>query len=284
MFCEAGFYVNYQNKTVFNVYIYSREKDLDIICYCSKDNMNTEEIRNNINKSNRAKIIRDLENCDRRKGRISDFSFFYEKGRLLVELSRIENTEDNRKKALECFNKALEKKSYDQDVLIDRAELYCAMGDHKNCQKDVEMIESIPQDVLDDFNKMFIAQTLKSIKKKLAKMKSEDLDPVTDKKDAESDKDGDNKQTSDILEIREKQDGFRFYEDIKLWSIWEHYKGDAYIITGFGTIESTKELAVCYVNMDPEKLLSYPWIRPVSEWEQLVTHNGKEVKRFTPLK
>lgn len=62
-------------------------------------------------------------------------------------------------------------------------------------------------------------------------------------------------------------------------SLWRHYKGDVYKVDNIGIRESTKELEVCYHAVD--KSLAWFWIRPVSEWNQLVIRDGIEVARFS---
>lgn len=64
-------------------------------------------------------------------------------------------------------------------------------------------------------------------------------------------------------------------------SIWQHYKGDLYLIEGLVMKESTEEIEVCYSNV--KRPLPIPWTRPLSEWNELLDHNGVQVRRFVPM-
>jgi hypothetical protein len=64
----------------------------------------------------------------------------------------------------------------------------------------------------------------------------------------------------------------------KKGSIWKHYKGNKYVMTGYIIKESTEEVEVCYVDLDNP--LPCSWSRPLSEWNDDIEYNGKVMKRF----
>jgi hypothetical protein len=61
-------------------------------------------------------------------------------------------------------------------------------------------------------------------------------------------------------------------------SIWRHYKGGEYRVTGWCRIEATNEVGVLYVPMSDLKYL--PWCRPLRDWHQTVPGHGP---RFSPI-
>jgi hypothetical protein len=65
-------------------------------------------------------------------------------------------------------------------------------------------------------------------------------------------------------------------------SLWKHYKGNVYKVDCIGIRESTGELEVCYRPVDDS--LGCFWIRPLSEWNQFVSHGDIQVKRFSLVK
>lgn len=67
----------------------------------------------------------------------------------------------------------------------------------------------------------------------------------------------------------------------RLYSVWRHYKGGLYMITGYVMKESTEDLEICYTNINHSLLL--PWIRPFSQWHELVSLLDPPVPRFTPV-
>jgi hypothetical protein len=77
--------------------------------------------------------------------------------------------------------------------------------------------------------------------------------------------------------VREKQLKFKSIAP-PLFSTWRHYKGEVYLVNGFVMRESTEEMEICYLKVGES--LTYSWCRPLSEWEELVEHNGGLVKRF----
>lgn len=77
-------------------------------------------------------------------------------------------------------------------------------------------------------------------------------------------------------ELRERQE--QPLIDLPLNSVWRHYKGGLYKISGFVMRESTEDIEVCY--FDFEDPLPYPWCRPVAEWIGLVNHEGKFKRRY----
>ncbi len=56
-------------------------------------------------------------------------------------------------------------------------------------------------------------------------------------------------------------------------SLWKHYKGAVYRVYCVGVRESTKELEVCY--HASESFFKFLWVRPLSEWNEMVTYNGQ---------
>jgi hypothetical protein len=58
---------------------------------------------------------------------------------------------------------------------------------------------------------------------------------------------------------------------------YQHFKGDTYIIVGWGTLESNKDVMVIY-RKEGSKLA---WIRSYSEFFESVEADGKKVDRFT---
>lgn len=65
-------------------------------------------------------------------------------------------------------------------------------------------------------------------------------------------------------------------EDIKL-GIYRHYKGNQYEVIGLATHSETLEKMVIYRALYGERKL---WVRPAYMWNEIVVHNGKNVKRF----
>ncbi|MCF0117741.1 MAG: DUF1653 domain-containing protein [Bacilli bacterium] len=65
-------------------------------------------------------------------------------------------------------------------------------------------------------------------------------------------------------------------DEIKLGK-YRHYKGNHYEVIGTAKHSETLETMVVYRALYGEGGL---WVRPFSMWNELVTINGKEVKRF----
>jgi hypothetical protein len=63
---------------------------------------------------------------------------------------------------------------------------------------------------------------------------------------------------------------------IKL-GIYRHFKGNQYEVLGTAAHSETLEEMVVYRALDGDDAL---WVRPRSMWDELVTHEGKEVRRF----
>ena len=67
----------------------------------------------------------------------------------------------------------------------------------------------------------------------------------------------------------------------KCLSKWKHSKsGGVYEICGYGFLESTLEYMVRYQCMDTGLV----FIRPLAEWEELVSVGEEKVPRFVPHK
>lgn len=67
-------------------------------------------------------------------------------------------------------------------------------------------------------------------------------------------------------------------EDIKIGGIYKHYKGNLYKVLMIGTNSETLEFMIVYQAMYGDNKI---WIRPASMWDEIVTVNNKEIKRFT---
>lgn len=61
---------------------------------------------------------------------------------------------------------------------------------------------------------------------------------------------------------------------------YKHYKGNEYEVIGVGRHTETLEELVFYRALYGEGKL---WARPASMWDETVTVDGKEVKRFTKI-
>ena len=59
--------------------------------------------------------------------------------------------------------------------------------------------------------------------------------------------------------------------------IYEHYKGNRYLVIGIANHSETLEKMVVYKALYGEGEF---WVRPLSMWEELVEINGKRVPRF----
>ncbi len=64
----------------------------------------------------------------------------------------------------------------------------------------------------------------------------------------------------------------------KLGTVWQHYKGGRYLVVAQAVIEANLTPAVVYKDMHAGSC----WVRPLAEWDETVTHNGKRVPRFRP--
>lgn len=85
----------------------------------------------------------------------------------------------------------------------------------------------------------------------------------------------------ELKDIREYQEETQHIAP-KVGSIWRHYKGTYYRVTGMIMKESSEELEVCYEELS-EPLL-YPWSRPISEWFEWIEQDEKSVMRFEMVK
>lgn len=61
---------------------------------------------------------------------------------------------------------------------------------------------------------------------------------------------------------------------------YRHYRGGAYQILCIAVQEKDKEAIVVYRNLEDGVV----WTRPYSEFYGNAIHNGKEVRRFEPIK
>ncbi|MBQ6600952.1 MAG: DUF1653 domain-containing protein [Clostridia bacterium] len=58
---------------------------------------------------------------------------------------------------------------------------------------------------------------------------------------------------------------------------YRHFKGNEYEVIGIARHSETLEETVVYRALYGDYGL---WVRPASMWNEVVIHNGKEVKRF----
>ncbi|MCL2368334.1 MAG: DUF1653 domain-containing protein [Oscillospiraceae bacterium] len=59
---------------------------------------------------------------------------------------------------------------------------------------------------------------------------------------------------------------------------YTHFKGKQYEVIATATHSETLEELVVYRPADGDGTL---WVRPRNMWDELVLHNGKQIKRFT---
>ena len=59
---------------------------------------------------------------------------------------------------------------------------------------------------------------------------------------------------------------------------YTHFKGGHYELIGTATHSETLEEMVLYRSLSTDGSL---WVRPRTMWDEVVTHNGQQVKRFT---
>lgn len=248
--------------------------------------MSQEEIRQAFINEKRNSLITNIRNLDRILKYKQNPTVLHEKGRSLLSLADIENPEENRNKALDCFNAVLSKNPYDVSTLIDRARLYAVMNDYENCLKDSEMMKSIPLDMLDGVTKIYVEDSISKLKEDLIKINKELIGTnLTEKEDNIKTINPEDKEIlCDYNLIRKMQQRSISSGSVRLWSKWKHYKGEEYIVVGFVTAVPTTELLVCHINTNQEKALLFPWVAPISEWERKLIYNGEEVKVFTPIK
>ena len=60
--------------------------------------------------------------------------------------------------------------------------------------------------------------------------------------------------------------------------IWRHFKGNRYQVIGVAKHSETLEPMVVYRALYGEGGV---WVRPLSMWNETVTHEGKKQKRFS---
>ena len=58
---------------------------------------------------------------------------------------------------------------------------------------------------------------------------------------------------------------------------YTHFKGNKYEVIGTARQSETLEEMVVYRALSGDGAL---WVRPLTMWDELVEHNGKQVKRF----
>ncbi len=63
--------------------------------------------------------------------------------------------------------------------------------------------------------------------------------------------------------------------------IYKHFKGNEYEVLGTAVHSETMEEMVIYKALYGEGGI---WVRPLKMWDEIVLHNGKEVKRFTRVR
>lgn len=61
---------------------------------------------------------------------------------------------------------------------------------------------------------------------------------------------------------------------------YQHFKGNEYEVIGVARHSETQELLVVYRPLYGDSGL---WVRPLAMFTETVTHEGKQVPRFTPL-
>lgn len=66
---------------------------------------------------------------------------------------------------------------------------------------------------------------------------------------------------------------------MKAGSLYRHYKGTVYQFLGLAKLESDLTTVVLYRQFDTPT--GQVWVRPLTEWSQVVTHNGQQVNRFS---
>lgn len=64
--------------------------------------------------------------------------------------------------------------------------------------------------------------------------------------------------------------------------VWQHYKGDKYRVTGLALHSSTDEWMVLYEPMYENAATEF-FTRPLTEWQSLVTWDGKQMARFVKI-
>lgn len=65
----------------------------------------------------------------------------------------------------------------------------------------------------------------------------------------------------------------------EIGSTYRHFKGDTYRVVGLSRCSDTTGIRVLYRNVDVD-VGNMPWDRPLTEWNEIVVHDGKPVRRF----
>lgn len=66
--------------------------------------------------------------------------------------------------------------------------------------------------------------------------------------------------------------------------IWRHYKGNDYLVLHRARMEHDGQWMVVYVTFGKLHDETSRWVRPLSEWVNIVEHEGERVQRFTFVK
>jgi hypothetical protein len=61
-----------------------------------------------------------------------------------------------------------------------------------------------------------------------------------------------------------------------------HYKGTKYTLVGLALREEDMATMVIYCDSIAPSVFRLPWVRPLSQWNEIVQWNGKLVRRFSP--
>ena len=62
--------------------------------------------------------------------------------------------------------------------------------------------------------------------------------------------------------------------------LYRHFKGNVYEVTAIAKhSETDEEMVVYHAVANPDEF----WIRPLAMWGEIVTHEGREVQRFSKI-
>lgn len=70
-------------------------------------------------------------------------------------------------------------------------------------------------------------------------------------------------------------------EDIVIYGIYRHYKGNLYKVLGIAKHSESEETLVIYMCLYGDYSL---WARPIKMWNEIIENNGKKIKRFELIK
>ena len=68
---------------------------------------------------------------------------------------------------------------------------------------------------------------------------------------------------------------------VTVGGIYQHHKGDDYLVEGLGFLEATDEICVIYHNQNIPELT---YIRPLTSWLEIVSVDDKSMPRFALIK